>query len=242
MGDQHQRRPALGAQPRQELEHDRAGGAVEVAGRLVGEQQRRLGREGARQRDALLLAARELRRVVVSALAEADARRAVARAAVERLGAAGELERQEDVLERGQVGEQLERLEDEADAAAAQERQLVLGERLDRRAVDPHLALARPVEPGGEAEQRRLAASRRPEHGDELAARDREVDASRMVSTRSPDRSRLVSCRSSRRGTSSFIAAHLDAAPPRERRSVAREILYAGGREIFRFQNGKSFT
>ena len=92
-------------------------------------------REGARQRDALLLAAGELGGVVVAALAEADALEQGARA--RRAAApAGELERQQDVLERGQVRQQLERLEDEADLPPPQPRQGVLGEVLDRRAVD----------------------------------------------------------------------------------------------------------
>ena len=49
------------------------GGGVEVAGRLVGEEQPRARHERARERDALLLAARELLRIVMQALAEADA-------------------------------------------------------------------------------------------------------------------------------------------------------------------------
>ena len=45
---------------------------IEVAGRLVGEQEARLAGERARDRDALLLAARELRRQVLHARGEAD--------------------------------------------------------------------------------------------------------------------------------------------------------------------------
>ena len=45
---------------------------VEVAGRLVGEQQRRIGDDGAGDRDALFLSARELTRVVLVAIAQAD--------------------------------------------------------------------------------------------------------------------------------------------------------------------------
>jgi hypothetical protein len=57
-----------------EQRHDlEAGARVEVAGRLVGEDQARLGHERARDRDALLLAARELVRRVVEAPGEADA-------------------------------------------------------------------------------------------------------------------------------------------------------------------------
>ena len=50
----------------------RAGGLVEIAGRLVGDQDRRVGRQRARQRDALLLAARQLRRIMVAPLGQAD--------------------------------------------------------------------------------------------------------------------------------------------------------------------------
>ena len=54
--------------------------AVEIAGRLVGEQQVRLVRQRARDRHALLLAAGELARAVLLPSAEADRRRAGARA------------------------------------------------------------------------------------------------------------------------------------------------------------------
>ena len=46
--------------------------AVEVAGRLVAEEERRVVDDRARDADALLLAAGELRRVVVGAVGEAD--------------------------------------------------------------------------------------------------------------------------------------------------------------------------
>ena len=62
------------------LEHQHAGLAVERAGRLVAEQQVGALGDRARDRHALLLAARELRREVVQALAEPDERRAPRRA------------------------------------------------------------------------------------------------------------------------------------------------------------------
>ena len=60
VGDQQQRGAVCGAQLEQQVHHRLAGGLVQVAGRLVGQQQQRLGREGTCQRDALLLAAGEL--------------------------------------------------------------------------------------------------------------------------------------------------------------------------------------
>ena len=60
---------------------------VEVAGRLVGDEQVRVGDDGARDRDALLLAARQLLRAVAGAMRQADgAERKQRRAAVARRG------------------------------------------------------------------------------------------------------------------------------------------------------------
>jgi hypothetical protein len=61
-----QRRAALAAHQAEELpEHGVRGVLVEVPGRLVGEDQRRLVRERACNRDSLLLAAGQLGRTVV---------------------------------------------------------------------------------------------------------------------------------------------------------------------------------
>ncbi len=75
-----------------------------------------------------------------------------------------------DVVADGQVRKERVRLEDDAVVA--------LGRRQHR---DVALALADParglrLEPGDDAQQRRLAAARRAEEADELAALDREVD------------------------------------------------------------------
>ena len=56
----------------QEREERRPGYGVELAGRLVGQEQDRPRRDGCRRRDALLLAARELAGQGIAAIAEAD--------------------------------------------------------------------------------------------------------------------------------------------------------------------------
>ena len=66
----------LGVDARERLEHDDAGGDVERAGRLVAQQHRRALGDGAGDRDALLLAARELRREVIEPVLEMDQRSA----------------------------------------------------------------------------------------------------------------------------------------------------------------------
>ena len=66
------RHAALGMLGEQEVDDLLAGGLIEIAGRLVRDENRRIGRQRAGQRDALLLAARELRRIVMQPLAEPD--------------------------------------------------------------------------------------------------------------------------------------------------------------------------
>ena len=76
MRDERERRSA----PRRQIEDHVDDGAprrlVEIAGRLVRDQERGAGRERAGQRHALLLAARELRGIVREAVGETDLLRA----------------------------------------------------------------------------------------------------------------------------------------------------------------------
>ena len=69
----HDRRPA-GVDVAQQLEHAARGALIEVAGRLVGEQHRRLVDERPGDRDALLLAAGQLARVGLRLGREPDLR------------------------------------------------------------------------------------------------------------------------------------------------------------------------
>ena len=74
--------PRSHVQPLKDAHHLDARPRVEVAGRLVGQEDRRLRDQRAGDRDALLLAARQLIRMVVGALAEADGGQRVHRAPV----------------------------------------------------------------------------------------------------------------------------------------------------------------
>ena len=93
---------------------------VELPCGLVGQQDRVAGGEGAGDRHALLLAARELVREVLVPVAEPDL--------VERRGgdlpvvAAGDVGAELHVLERRQRREEVERLEDEGHRLAAEAR------------------------------------------------------------------------------------------------------------------------
>ena len=143
VGDHHGRLAERVDRVAQQREDLAAGRRVEVAGRLVGEHHAGPRDERAGDGDALLLAARELGRAV---------RRGGRRgrpSAIElveplRVGlAAGELERQRDVLGRREHREQVEELEDEADVVAAQLRQRRVVEAADVDAGDGDLARGR---------------------------------------------------------------------------------------------------
>src|SRR5687768_4805803 len=91
------------------------------------------------------------------------------------VAAARDFERRHDVLQSGHRGDEVERLEDEAELAAAQARERVLGHARDVLAVDEDAPRGRRVEPRDEAEQRRLAAPRGADDRDELAVWNRQV-------------------------------------------------------------------
>ena len=81
VGDEHQGGAAIPLQGEQQVDDGVAGRLVEIAGRLVGDEDRRVGHDGAGDGDALLLAARKLGRVVVQTLAESHCAQARVRRA-----------------------------------------------------------------------------------------------------------------------------------------------------------------
>ncbi len=80
-------------------------------------------------------------------------------------------QREGDVVEHRQVGEQRAELEQHAQAPA-QPVELLAIAGVDPLAVEDHLALRRRVDPGDQAQQRGLAAARAAEDGRDLAARE----------------------------------------------------------------------
>ena len=105
--------------------HDRGRRLIEVAGRLVAEQQPRLPDERARNRHALLLAARQLRRAMIDAIGEADLLDQRLRARGRRHSAfvaarPVHQRRHEHVLEHRALRQQAVILEDEPDLRVAE--------------------------------------------------------------------------------------------------------------------------
>ena len=146
MGDQQQGRPVPGVLLEQAIDDELTGIAVEIPGGLVSEQQLWSGDEGAGDRHALLLAARQLARVMRQAMTEADRREGFCRGG-KCIGATAELEWDRDILQGRHRGQQVEGLKDDADPSAAEPGERILVEAAEIDPVDPHSSRTRPLQP-----------------------------------------------------------------------------------------------
>src|SRR5206468_9033191 len=115
---------------------------VELGGRLVGEHERRFARRGGGDRDALLLAAREDARTASCGRGEVEGGERLVRASV----AAGEAERELDVLARRELRPEVAALQHEREPVRAVVREPALAELPEGRAERAHLAGRRLLE------------------------------------------------------------------------------------------------
>jgi hypothetical protein len=149
---------------------------MEVRERFVHQVDGRLAHDGARERDALLLAARELRRAPRQQVVEADAvrRRTDAPVDVAR-GDAPRPQREGDVVEDGEVG--IERV------VLKHHRHVAAGGRdvVDLAIADPNGAGVDRLESGEQPQQRGLAAAGGAEQHQAFAVGDVEIDRSQRV-------------------------------------------------------------
>ena len=97
--------------------------------------------------------------------------------AIDRVAGPRDLERYRDVFERGEVREEVERLEDEADVVRAELRQTLLIEPGDVGPGDLHGAGGRVIEPREQTKERGLAAARGSPDADDLPRRNFEVES-----------------------------------------------------------------
>ena len=146
---------------------------IEIAGRFVGHQQARRTGQRTRDRDALLLAARQFRRIVLHARSQADARQRFVDALLA-LGAveAAIAQRNVDVVGDVQIGNQIEALEDETDLLVAQLRTRVVVHAFHVDAIEEEFAAGEFLEQSGDVEECGLARTRRPRHRHEFAFAD----------------------------------------------------------------------
>ena len=119
MGHQQQGRTVLAVEAKQQIDDRLPGRRIETARGFIGQQQGRLGNVGSRERDTLLLAARQGAWVMMQTRREADFFEQLARTR-SGVALADEFERQHHVFDCRQIGQQLKALEHKADLARAQ--------------------------------------------------------------------------------------------------------------------------
>ena len=163
------RRAVLVMAAKQKLDDLSSGRFIEIAGRLVGDDDRGIGHERAGERNALLLAAGQLGRVMVEPAAQSD-RRQLVLGARECVARAGEFERHRDVFQRCHGRDQVEGLEHDADIPAAKAREFILIELAQVLSGNDDRTAVGPLQSGHHHEQRRLAGTRRSKEGHGLAA------------------------------------------------------------------------
>ena len=172
--DEHERGAGAGVQPEQTVNDQLAGLSIEVPGRLVGEQDFWLVDERARQGDALLFAAGELRRIMGEPFAQTHALQERDRLVTD-LVAAAQFQRNHHILQSGQSRNELKRLKNETDLFISQAGATILVQPAKVNAVDAHFTGSRLIESGAQAEQSRFAAAGRPDDG--ARGRDRKGEA-----------------------------------------------------------------
>ncbi len=137
------------------------------------------------ERDPLLFAARQLAGHRTLAALQAQFGEQLGTGLASGLGGgAGEQGGQFDVVGDGEVGDQVEELEDDADAAAPENRPAGLAVLVDPLTAQPQLPAVGPLEAADQVQQRGLAGSRRPGDRDELARVDGQVHPAHGVDRR----------------------------------------------------------
>lgn len=175
MGDEKQGHVPLGLFGKQEVGDLAACLAVEIAGRLVGDQDGGIGCQRPGDRHTLLLPAGKLTGIVMQPVAEADGGKLVLGNG-EGVAHIGKLQRHCDVFQRGHVGQQVEGLEDDADPASAKGGQPVFGKIMKRGVVDVQRAAVQSLQAGEHHQQRRFAGTGRSDDADGLSLPDGQID------------------------------------------------------------------
>src|SRR5580658_10375070 len=178
VGDHHDGR-TVPVQLVEQFQKGRAGGGVQVPGRLVGHDQGGPPGQGPGDGGTLLLASRQLVRPVPKAMAHPDPFQGRLRQPTALGGPLAPVEQAVgDVVEHGHAVEQEELLEDEAEAPGTQARELRVGHARGVLPGDAEHAAGGSFEGTHHVQQGALARPGRADDGDELALVDPQADAS----------------------------------------------------------------
>ena len=177
VGHEHDRLAMVGDDRSEQFDDTARVLGIEGSGRLVGKDDRRRGDQRPGDRSALLLTAGEGIGTVVGAVPHADGlERGAGSRVTAGLGDAVEHQRQADILDQRQFGEEVVTLEDEADPAPPDNRQVVVAEGGQIDPLEDHLPGGRPGDATEKVEERALPRPRGPGDRHELPRLDLDID------------------------------------------------------------------
>ena len=168
----HQHRCALTGIFPQRFEDNGGVTRIEIAGRLVGQQQRRLMKHRPRQGDPLLLAHAQFGRHMMNTRLETEPFDQLL-GSLHRAGVPQRNVRRQDILENVQVGDQVKLLKHEADFLSSERAALVRGQLVRIDIVHQDRAAGGPQQRSSQQQQGALAASAGPPDGNGLVVGDR---------------------------------------------------------------------
>lgn len=175
MRNQNERGVAPGFLRQNEIDDRRAGFRIEISGRLVRRQNDGVGRKRARERDALLLPAGQLRGVMRQPVAEPN-RLELGGGPLERVGTPGQFKRRGDVLQRRHGWNELERLEHHPYLLSAKARELVFVERSNVAIIDEDAPAVGTLQTGERHQKRGFPRTRGSNNSHRLAVRYAQAD------------------------------------------------------------------
>src|SRR5487761_627690 len=168
----HEDRVALAVKIAEESNHGLFVGFVEIAGRLVGKNQLGMIDQRASDGDALLLASGKLRREMREAFAQADAAQGFG--GFRFVGGAVKILREHDVLNRGEIWNEMKLLKDEANFLRAETGEARFVEAAHVSAINDGEAAGGRIEAAKNIDERRLAGTGRTHDGNPFAGFDDE--------------------------------------------------------------------
>jgi len=181
----HHQEAAAGA--RHEVSRQRQnvirGRFIEIACRLIREQQQRLDRERAADRDPLLLATGQLLRVALQKIAEPEPFHKLF--VPDGIKPAGNPRLEGEVVFDGEARDEVELLEDEAQAIAPQRSPFCVGQGDDIGTIKQNGSAIGGIKPGDEVQQCALAATRFSRQRHALAGFDIKTDTAQHTDRRS---------------------------------------------------------
>ena len=177
MGDDDEARPLLPVQFQQQRIHAFRRLSVQVSGWLIRQHTRRVGYQRTRNCRALPFATRKFGRLVAGARTQTDTLQQRHRAR-RRLGDryAAYQQRHRNVLQGGELRQQVVKLVDEADGAITHQTPAFLVHCAEGAPLQGNLAGSRPVQTTETVHQRALARTRGPDDGNLFGAFKREID------------------------------------------------------------------